>query len=173
MNNLVLVIGRGHTHNEFLSWIINNSLSIKKNEIENLYIPYPGPLGTFMRHSDDAFLLPDHPDFTQVYNQHFREALHENGHKYTRGQFIGLVDEYKKLKVGQKDPVSLYINCTNAVEVSKWASEFGICCLSSDPCIKNSNIRSHYIQMEFSPGAAQDLNYNELLMSDKEIANFS
>lgn len=172
MNNLVLVIGRGHTHNEFLSWIINNSLSVQKNEIEDFYVPYPGPLGTFMRHNDDAFLLLDHPDFTKIYNDRYRMAMFDNVSKYTKEQFVGLVDQYTKQNVGQDGPTSVYINCTNAVEVSKWASELGICCLSSDPCIKSSNIRSHYIQMEFSPGAAEDINYNELLMTDKDIANF-
>lgn len=172
MDNLVLVIGRGHTHNEFLSWIINNSLSVQKNEIEDFYVPYPGPLGTFMRHNDDAFLLLDHFEFTEIYNSKYRMALFENVSKYTKEQFIGLLDAYDQYKIGSNSSICVYINCTNAVQVSKWASEFGIPCLSSDPNIKLSKIRSHYIQMEFSPGAAQDLDYNTLSMTDKEIANF-
>jgi len=172
MNNFVLVLGRGHTHNEFLSWIINNSLSVQKNEIEDFYVPYPGPLGTFMRHNDDAFLLLDHPEFTEIYNNKYRMALFENVSKYTREQFVGLLDSYNEYKIGSNSSICIYLNCTNAVEVSKWASEFGIPCISADPNIKFSKIRSHYIQMEFSPGAAQDIDYNTLSMTDKEIANF-
>lgn len=172
MNNFVLVLGRGHTHNEFLSWIINNSLSVQKNEIEDFYVPYPGPLGTFMRHNDDAFLLLDHPEFTEIYNNKYRMALFENASKYTREQFVGLLDAYNEYKIGSNSSICIYLNCTNAVEVSKWASEFDIPCISADPNIKSSKIRSHYIQMEFSPGAAQDIDYNTLSMTDKEIANF-
>ena len=58
------------------------------------------------------------------------------------------------------------------IEVAKWASDVGIQCFSSDPDFPNSKIRSHYIQMEFSPGAASDVDYDQLEMSDNEIADF-
>lgn len=170
--NIILVVGRGHTHNEFLSWVFNNSLAVQNRECEYLFEPYPSIFGTFMRHSDDAFHCLQYPSFTQMYNESYREALIENHHKYTREQFDGLLEAYHYCGSWEYGPLSVYINCTNPIEVAKWADEVGIQCFSSDPDFPNSRIRSHYIQMEFSPGAAEDVDYEELEWSDADISDF-
>lgn len=163
-SKMIIVTGRGHTHNELLSHIINRSQSMSNHRfINNMWEPYPSPVGTFMRHSDDWFLSLQDGPFTNDYNDYFREADHNLNSMYQEETFRNFVEFFlNEHQDSFNGPISFFVNCINPLEVASWANDYGIPTFCSDVNFEESRVRSHYIQMEFSPGAAHDVEYDDL-----------
>jgi len=173
-SKIIIVTGRGHTHNELLSHVVNRSQSMKNNiGINNMWEPYPSPVGTFMRHSDDWFLSLQSSDVSGIYNDFYREADHMMDSMYQEETFHNFVSNFLDLYHNSfGGPICFFINCVNPIEVSRWADMYGIPTLCSDTAFEESRVRSHYIQMEFSPGAAHDVDYDDLEFNQKAYGEF-
>lgn len=157
MSRPVIVVGPGHNHNEFLSWVINRSGKADQSNKVTWEL-YPGPFGTFIRHDDDWNVLQYH-QYRELYNKKYRNAPAEKQHRATREQLTGLLAEIEKLP--NKFVLSQYINAVNVDEVAEWCRELGVPVATAIINLPETPFRSHYAQMEFSPGAAEAKDYSE------------
>ena len=157
MAQLAIVVGPGHGHNEFVSWLLNLILRDFEPHSPHLYELYPGEFGTFIRHDDDWNLLGDR-QYKDIYNQKIRNGVGV-GHAMARHQFDLLCTEVEKLTFCRK--LVQYVNVTNVEEVATWAREKEISTFTAWIDLPNTAFRSHYAMMEYSLGAAEDQDYNK------------
>ena len=168
MAKLVLVAGPGHAHNEFVAYLLNNNRA-GKHDCPLLWEFYPGPFGTFIRHCEDWNTIAEYPEYTKYYDNELRNGADDSN--TTRAQFDSLVEEVGKLYTDDT-VICQYVNCLNADEVVSWANEVNISVVSSLIDLTVSDIRSHYVQMEFSIGAAADVDYDEIKFDIEEVCRW-
>jgi hypothetical protein len=157
MSELILTIGPGHAHNELLSWTLNQS-SYSVNHYKPQWQLYPGPFGTFIRH-DDGWNMVDYPKFADVYDYEIRQG-NENDH-VEEHHIEKLRDEVCDI-FSLMNKTSVYINCLNVIEGVNFAKECGVDTATAILDLPNSKYRSHYVQMEFSIGAASSKDYSNV-----------
>lgn len=164
----ILVVGPGHAHNELLTWLINSSRD-GVNDYPLMWEFYPGPFGTFIRHSEDWNTYTEYPEYTRYYDDELRNG--ENDDESTREQLDSLISEIRNMYTDDKI-LCQYMNCLNLNEVAAWATEQHIPVACSYIDLPNSNIRSHYVQMEFSIGAAEDQDYDQMNFDLIEVCDW-
>jgi len=172
MAQLSIVVGQGHGHNEFVSWLLNlivgQPLDVSFFVFPHLYELYPGEFGTFIRHDDDWNILGDE-QYLNLYNDKIRNGAGV-GHAMTREQFDLLCIEVEKLTFCRN--LVQYVNVTNVEEVASWAREKEIITFTAWIDLPNSAFRSHYAMMEYSLGASEDQDYTKSIYNLKHVADW-
>lgn len=163
----MLVTGPGHAHNELLSWVLNQNTSVVNN-FEFMWQLYPGPFGTFIRINDRWNTYKDYQWFANYYNSELRAGT---GSQITEEQIIKLRDLVLEL-YAHSNHLSQYVNCLNVSESVKFASNNGIPSATAIIDLPNSKFRSHYVQMEFSIGAAESRDYSKMNFGLPEVCHW-
>lgn len=164
MARLILVTGPGHGHNEFLSWVLNQSHYVN-NDFNPTWELYPGPFGTFIRHDDSWNTFKDFPEYSWMYNTEIRNGINNLVQEH---QIVRLRDAVMDI-YAINNKISQYINCLNPKESISFARKHDITTSTAIIDLPNSKHRSHYVQMEFSIGAASTKDYGMMQFSLKEV----
>lgn len=134
-----IVIGPGHSLNE----LTNRLLTIirAENHSKDLWEMYPGTFGLYARHGDDYQHI-DNPEEVEYYNNYIRNSTDNS-----------TVKDYKSS--------GFYVNCV--ADIIKDVTldvdgNFYSTYLDMENYPMN---RFHYLMMEFSIGAAEDLDYTK------------
>jgi hypothetical protein len=166
MAHLILVIGPGHGHNELLSWTLNQS-SFSANNYTLKWQLYPGEFGTFIRH-DDAWNL----QFDQCHRRLYKK-LRNGVDSIIEKDHIEQLQESLHNSYQSFARVSHYLNCLNIDQAVIYAKSLEVPCSIANIDLPNSKHRSHYVQMEFSLGAAQSRKYdNDLSYCIQEVCYY-
>lgn len=144
---MIYTAGPGHTLNE----LINRLVCIYYNErdyVKPMWQLYPGPYGLYARHSDGWIFDRNDLNIESFYNQHIRYRLKEDR-----------LEEFKSLTEDKKFP--LYFNTTDPNKILKYYPD--VTFLTARIDLTQPITRHHHLLMEFSIGAADSQDYDQLI----------
>ena len=160
------VVGNGHGLNELINRLLivgAGSLGASHNQWEL----YPGPLGLYARHCDDAQMY--HMDNVQdFYNDFVRQDVDPDGNFRDLNniqKFKSMFQQEYTQRYGEPiHYLSYYINTVDIAPVLDYLeSHTQTTAVTAYMDMCNPMLREHFLMMEFSPGAAEDLDYSQEL----------
>lgn len=156
-----MVVGNGHGLNE----LTNRLLAVGQRllgEHTNKWELYPGPFGLYARHCDDAQLLNSQP-LIDLYNDYVRQDVDLNDDPRVISNidvFLQLYQEECRRIDDNAYFLSYYINTVDTYKILEEYSNQTQNLCSSYMNMKNPMLREHFILMEYSTGAADDVDYD-------------
>lgn len=158
------MIGPGHGLNELTNRALATGLSLV-HPLESAWELYPGPFGLYARHCDDAIFF-NNTTLIDFYNDYVRQDVSPDDSPRNNeniGKFIKLYEDEVLINNYSRLPIVLpiYINTMNIASIVNYAATLpDVTCVSTNIDVSESIMREHHLLMEYSTGAAEDVDYD-------------